>query len=140
MQVREQTQSKFSKRILQVTFQANTASRRRQQNNTIFIEKKNLCYSKLILKPLEKIIQLICKCVKKMYCSALRLSRSTVFPHEICSLLTVACMTEMTDCLVTGGYLGFTKCIKREENSSCKFGALQGIKVLRAGANYRNRK
>ena len=28
----------------------------------------------------------------------------------------------------------------QEENSSCKFGALQGIKVLRGGANYRNRK
>ena len=49
-------------------------------------------------------------------------------------------MTEMIDCLVTGGYLGFTKGIKREENSSCKFGALQGLKVLRAEANYQNRK
>ena len=28
----------------------------------------------------------------------------------------------------------------QEENSSCKFGALQGMKVLRGGANYRNRK
>ena len=28
----------------------------------------------------------------------------------------------------------------QEENFFCKFGTLQGVKVFRAGANYRNRK